>query len=51
VEAPESWGTFSISAVTRKGLLQLLEGLYRQTREEVKRSGDEEEEEEWWVPE
>jgi GTP-binding protein len=51
VKAPESWGSFSISAVTRKGLPQLLEGLYRQTREEVKRSGDEEEEEEWWVPE
>jgi GTP-binding protein len=51
VEAPESWGIFSISAVTRRGLPQLLEGLYRQTREEVRRSGDEEEEEGWWVPE
>jgi GTP-binding protein len=51
VEAPESWGIFSISAVTRRGLPQLLEGLYRQTREEVRRSGEEEEEEGWWVPE
>jgi GTP-binding protein len=51
VEAPGAWGTFSISAVTRKGLPQLLEGLYQQTRAEEKRSGEEEEEEEWWVPE
>lgn len=50
VEAPEAWGSFSISAVTREGLPQLLESLYARTRVEEERSG-EEEEEEWWVPE
>ena len=51
VDAPGAWGTFSISAVTRRGLPRLMEGLYQRTREEEERSGDEEEEEEWWVPE
>jgi len=50
VEAPEAWGTYAISAVTRKGLPGLLEGLYHRTRMEEGESGQEEEEE-WWVPE
>jgi GTPase len=52
VDAPDSWGIFSVSAVARKGLGPLLDGLWARTREEVRRAGDEEdEEEEWWVPE
>jgi GTP-binding protein len=52
VRAPEAWATFAVSAVTRWGLAELLEGLYLRTRIEEERSGElEAEEEEWWVPE
>ena len=50
VLAPEAWGIFTISAVTREGVAGLLEGLYGQTRAEMESDGDLEEEE-WWVPE
>jgi len=50
VEAPDAWGTFAISAVTRKGLTSLLEGLYQKTRIAEGGAGQDEEEE-WWVPE
>jgi len=52
VSAPDAWGTFLVSAVARRGLEPLLEGLHQRAefgrREE---SGSEEPEEEWWVPE
>ena len=51
VDAPDAWGLFPVSAVARKGLGPLLEGLWTRTREEMKGAGDEESEEEaWWVP-
>jgi len=49
VKAPEAWGTFHVSAVARRGLAELLEGLYEQVRRELQ--GEPGEEEEWWVPE
>jgi len=52
VEAPDAWGFFPVSAVARKGLGPLLDGLWARTREEVDRRGEETDEEEgWWVPE
>ena len=52
LEAPQSWGTFPLSSVTREGLQPLLEGLWERTREaRDQEMGPEEEEEEWWVPE
>ncbi len=50
VDAPEAWGVLPVSAVARKGLHLLLEGLWARIREEVE-EGENEEEEEWWVPE
>jgi GTP-binding protein len=50
VQAPEAWGTFAVSAVTRWGLAELLEGLYVRTLMEEGGKGEREEEEEWWVP-
>jgi GTP-binding protein len=51
IRAPESWGTFAVSAVTRMGLSELLEGLYARSRVEEEADEALEEEEEWWVPE
>ena len=50
VAVTDAWGVFFISAVARKGLGQLLEGLYAETRGEAGTDGADEEEE-WWVPE
>jgi GTP-binding protein len=50
IHAPEAWGVFSISAVSRIGLSPLLESLFSNTRKEAEKEG-EEEGEEWWVPE
>jgi GTP-binding protein len=50
VEAPEAWGTFHVSAVARRGLAELLEGLYEEVRRELE-GEDRGQEEEWWVPE
>jgi GTP-binding protein len=50
--AREAWGVFPVSAVARRGLGPLLEGLHARTRLEMERAGEEvEDEEEWWVPE
>jgi GTP-binding protein len=38
VEAPEAWGVFAVSAVSRKGLDELLEGLYARVREVIEES-------------
>jgi GTP-binding protein len=52
LEAPESWGTFPVSSVSREGLQPLLEGLWERTREaRDQEMGPKGEEEEWWVPE
>jgi GTP-binding protein len=49
VRTAGAWGTFVISAVSRRGLGELLEALWARTREEV--SADRVEgEEEWWTP-
>jgi len=48
--APEAWGVFAISSVSRTGIDLLLEGLFAQTH--VNRMEEERgEREEWWVPE
>ncbi|MFH1762934.1 MAG: GTPase, partial [Gemmatimonadota bacterium] len=49
VAVTDAWGVFHISAVARRALTPLLEGLFAQTRMEVERGG-EEEGEEWWIP-
>jgi GTP-binding protein len=46
----DAWGVFPVSAVARKGLGPLLEGLYARTHE-VGAADTREEGEEWWVPE
>jgi len=53
VEAPDAWGTFAISSVARRGLEELLEGLWRRAHEQkIAEEGDssDEDEEEWWTP-
>jgi len=52
IAAPDAWGVFHISSVSRRGVMPLLEELYKEVRRE--RGGDTsamEAEEEWWVPE
>lgn len=48
VDAPDAWGHFLISAVSRDGLPSLLEALWSRTRESVAR--DQEEDDEPWAP-
>ena len=50
VTVTDAWGVFFISAVARRDLAPLLEGLYAKTQKEVDREG-EEEGDEWWIPE
>jgi GTP-binding protein len=52
VDAPEAWGRFVISAVSRQGLDSLLEALWRKAQEEIQAERSEEAapEEEWWSP-
>jgi GTP-binding protein len=50
VEAPDAWGRFVVSAVSRRGLAELIEALWSRTREAVEAERTEEAEEEWWVP-
>jgi len=49
VTVTDAWGVFFISAVAKRGLTPLLEGLYAKTRKEVEREV-EEEGDEWWLP-
>jgi len=51
VEAPDAWETFVVSSVTRRGVSELLEALWRRSRDEAGERTDPLEEEEWWVPE
>ncbi len=51
VHAPDAWGQFVMSSVSRKGLTALLEGLWRESRAAIARDIVEElEEEEPWRP-
>lgn len=42
VEAPEAWGMFTISSVTRSGVPELLEALWARVREAIEESWEEE---------
>jgi GTP-binding protein len=53
VEAPEAWGQFVVSSVTRTGIQSLLEALWKHAQAEIQREGDdasEESDDEWWIP-
>ena len=52
VDAPNAWGRFVISSVTRRGLDELLEGLWQRARkaEADDAPPDEADDEEWWTP-
>ncbi len=53
VDAPDSWGTFVISSVARKGVEALMEGLWEKSRAEAARAApvsEEDDESEWWTP-
>lgn len=50
VEPLDAWGTFVVSAVSRRGLAELIEALWARTREVVSAEREAEQEEEWWVP-
>ncbi len=54
LDAPEAWGTFVVSAVSRRGVPELLEALWRRTRGRPA-TGDaaadgQPDDEEWWTP-
>lgn len=49
VEAPDAWGSFLVSAVSRKGLPELLDALWARSRA-VRREEEGADEEEWWTP-
>ena len=50
IDAPLAWGVFHVSAVARRGLDSLLEGLYERTRKAGDEGVDIDGEDEWWVP-
>lgn len=50
VDAPEAWGQYALSAVTRRGLDELLEGLWAHVREAVREAADREPDVEEWRP-
>jgi GTP-binding protein len=52
VDAPDAWGCFVISSVTRRGLDDLLEGLWQRARavEAEDAPPEDEDGEEWWTP-
>jgi len=47
--APEAFGVFPVSSITRQGLAELLDALWERSRA-VERAEKGEEEEEWWTP-
>ena len=50
IEAPDAWGRFAISSVSRKGVDELLEALWQRSRDAQKEEAAAEAEEEWWRP-
>jgi GTP-binding protein len=40
IQAPEAWGTFAVSAVSRQGLDVLLEALWSRVRQELQEAGE-----------
>lgn len=52
VEAPQAWGTFVISSVSRRGLSDLIEALWRRARdaEQAEAPVEDGDDEEWWTP-
>lgn len=50
VDAPEAWGVYAISAVSRRGLPQLLEGLWTKIREVVEETWEAEPQPEEYRP-
>ncbi len=50
LEAPDAWGVFQISSVTRGGLEPFLEALWAKAREVEKEEQPPSEDEEWWTP-
>jgi len=50
LDAPEAWGIYLVSAVSRQGLNPLLESLHAHTVRREKKGGEDLEDEEWWVP-
>jgi GTP-binding protein len=51
VDAPDAWGTFVVSSVSRRGVPELLESLWSRVREEVEvEASVDEDDEEWWTP-
>ncbi len=52
VDAPKAWGRFVISSVTRRGLEELVEGLWQRARkaETEDAPSEDEDDEEWWTP-
>lgn len=48
IVAPEAWGTFAISSVTRDGMPELLEGLWARAQETL--AAERGDEDEWWTP-
>lgn len=53
IDAPGAWGRFAISSVSRRGLDELLEGLWARARaaaEAEAATEAEEDDEEWWTP-
>ncbi len=50
IDAPDAWGVYAISAVSRKGLGELLEGLYEHVREAIEAAWEEEPQPETYRP-
>ncbi len=52
IEAPDAWGRFVISSVSRRGLSDLLEGLWQRARatEAEEAPETEDDDEDWWTP-
>jgi len=53
IDAPDSWGSFVISSIARKGVDTLMEGLWEKSRAEAARDNpapEEVDESEWWTP-
>ena len=50
IEAPEAWGAFEISSVSRGGLDAFLDALWSKAREVERAEDPGEEDEEWWKP-